>query len=329
MAMQKLIYFLLGIIITGALVAEMQPSVMPKVMISKTIDHPALNKTTQGIIDALAEKGFVANKNMLLRIESAQANGAMALQIANKFVYQNPDVIIGIGTMTAQSFIKYSLDNRSKLIFSSVTDPVAAYLMHTDKRNIHNICGVSNFVAIEPQLQLIKKIQPKLTKIGIIYNPGEINSVKINKELESLCPKYNIKLHKQAVIKTNDVVQAATKLIEVVDAIYISNDNTALSSLPSIIQIATKHGIPVYVSDTDAVELGALAALGPNQYAIGKQTGNMVARVLNGEDINKIIVEYPQHTELFINTKMARKLNIQIPNNILKRATLISEEVPA
>jgi putative ABC transport system substrate-binding protein len=108
-----------------------------------------------------------------------------------------------------------------------------------------------------------------------------------------------------------------------VDAIFISNDNTALSCLPSIIGICNGAGIPVYVSDADAVHLGALAALGPNQYSVGRQTGEMVAKVLNGESIANLPVEFPRKMEFFINLDAAKLLKIDISQAVIASATKI------
>jgi len=133
-------------------------------------------------------------------------------------------------------------------------------------------------------------------------------------------------LIKQAVSKTADVPQAATKIAQQVDAIFISNDNTALSALESIIGAANKTKIPVYVSDTDAVELGALAALGPNQNQVGIQTGQMIARILNGEDVRSFPVEYPKKMDLYLNLGAARSLGITVPEEIVVQSQKIIDK---
>jgi putative ABC transport system substrate-binding protein len=95
--------------------------------------------------------------------------------------------------------------------------------------------------------------------------------------LKGSIPDYNL--------QTSEVYQSAVKLSLLVDAIFISNDNMALSALKTIIKAANAQQIPVFVSDTDIVKDGALAALGPNQYEIGKQTARLIAKILEGEDI--------------------------------------------
>ncbi len=309
----------------GLVSAQSATANMPKILILQVADHPAIQQTTQGIIDTLKAKGYVPGENLILRVESAQANSATAMQITNKFIAQEPSVVVGVGTMAAQGFVKYTQANRIKLIFSSVTDPVSAKLASANDNNMRNISGISNFVPMQPQVELMKVLQPNLKSIGIIYNPGEIKSVKIVQQLEHVCNSMHIKLQKQAITKTTDAVQATKKLAASTDAVFICNDNTALSSLQSIVLAAMQGKVPVYVSDTDAVALGALAALGPNQYALGQQTGAMIVKVLEGADINALPIELPAQTELVINAAVAKKLGIDIPSSIAAKAKIIGK----
>ncbi|NRB10627.1 MAG: ABC transporter substrate-binding protein [Rickettsiaceae bacterium] len=320
--MRNLLTILLIILFTTVTNAEViKPN--KKVLISQFVKHPALDITTKGIIDGLAQEGYKTDINLELRVESAQANSALAQQIANKFVNQNSDIVVGVATISAQSFMKFAKENKVRLIFSTVTDPVKASLVNNLEQPGGNVSGVSNFVELRPQLELFVKIQPKLKRLGFLYNPGELNSISLIERLETLCPKLGITLVKQMVSKTSDVSQAATKLAANVDAIFISNDNTALGALQTIISTANKEKIPVYVSDTDAVKLGALAALGPNQYQVGLQTGKMISKVLDGKDIGNMAIEFPETTDLYINEEAANLLQLNILDDIRKSATKI------
>lgn len=302
--------FLLAIFI-----ATIQVFAKPEVFVVKIIDHPALNETERGIKDALDEE----LKDFKYKVESAQGRADIASQIAAKFVSSSADIIIAIGTVAAQSFLKHK---EKPVLFSSITDPESANLIQK------NITGVSNFVSLKEQVELFKRLQPNLKRIAMIYNSGESNSVVIVRKLEPICKNMGIELVLQSVSKTSEISQATIKIVESnVDCIFISNDNTCLSAMNTIIKIATKKRIPVYVSDTDCVSLGCLAALGPNQYSIGKQTGKMALRVINGEKIENIKVEYPLNTELYINTSVARKIGINIDQSIINSAHKLIDEI--
>lgn len=293
-----------------------------KICISQVVEHPALNATVQGIIKELVNQGFRAHETCEIIVDSAQGQVGLASQIAAKFVSQKPAVVVGVGTLSAQSFLKYSKNNAVSLVFSSVTDPIGAQLLDAQGESSAPVYGVSNFVPLEPQLELFKTIQPELRQLGIIYNPSELNSVSIVTKLQKLCPQYGIQLVTQVLTTTADAMQVATFLASQVDAIFISNDNTALSALRTIIAVTDKVKIPTYVSDTDAVALGALAALGPNQYELGRQTGIMIAKLLRKEPMTQQL-EYPIKVECYLNVKVAQKLGITIPEELIERAASV------
>jgi putative ABC transport system substrate-binding protein len=158
-----------------------------------------------------------------------------------------------------------------------------------------------------------------------VYNTSESNSISILKKLKKTCENKGIVLKEQGISRISDIYQATNKLAKTVDAIFITNDNLALSGISSIIAIANRNNIPVYVSDTDQVIKGCLASLGPNQYDIGVQTGEIVKRISDGEDINAISVAYPKVNELYLNLKAAKILGIEIPEDIKTQAKELIE----
>lgn len=288
-----------------------------KVCINQFVNHPALDATVQGIVDGLLDS------DVDIKTESAQASPVLAAQLSSKFIGEAADVIVAVATISAQSVAKFAKEKQTKLIFSSVTDPIKAGLVNSLSEPGNNTSGVSNFIELLPQLELIKRIQPGLTKLGFLYNPGEINSITLIDKMQPLCKELNIELVLQVATKSSEVAQATILLVSKVDAIFISNDSTALSSLSSIINLATNEKVPVYVSDTDAVVLGALAALGPNQYQVGLQTAEMVKQALQGKDINKMAVEFPLKTELYLNVDAAKKVGIIFDEELYKSASQI------
>ena len=322
----KFIYFSLIVGFIGLFVFRMKnDSGKIKICISQVVEHPALNSTVKGIIEELANQGFCADETCEIMIDSAQGQVGLASQIAAKFMAHKPAIVAGVGTLSAQSFLKYSKKENIPLIFSSVTDPIGAQLLDAQQKSVAPVCGVSNFVPLEPQLELFKTIQPGLCKLGILYNPSELNSTSIVHQLQKLCPLYGIQLVTQVLTTTADAMQNATFLASQIDAIFISNDNTALSALRTIIAVADKAKIPTYVSDTDAVKLGALAALGPNQYDLGRQTGIMIAKSLRKEEITQQL-EYPIKIECYLNMQAACKVGITIPEKLVDKAAFIIQE---
>lgn len=323
--MVKTFIWLIAIFLSSLSIADAKDTAktVKKVYTNQLVQHPALDMTTKGIIDGLAELGYINGKNLDLKIDNAQGDTILANQISARLVSLKPDVVVGNPTITAQSFVKYAKEGKVKLVFTSVTDPVGAKIVNKLDQPGDNVTGVSNFVALEPQIEMFQKIKPTMKKLGFLYNPGELNSITLLNMLKEICPRYGIEVIGITASKTSEVYQSAVKLSLLVDAIFISNDNMALSALKTIVKAANAQQIPVFVSDTDIVKDGALAALGPNQYEIGKQTARLIAKILEGEDINKMDVEFPKGTELFLNQSTAAKLGIVFPKELLAKADKI------
>lgn len=293
-----------------------------KVCIHVSATHVALEATIQGIKDTLAAAGYTEGQSLEIFVESAQSNAVIASQISSKFVHKQPDLVFAVGTLSAQSMMKHLQPAHIKMIFASVTDPVGAGIVGELQCHSNWVSGVSNLLPLAPQLKVIQDVQPHIQKLGIIYNAGESNSVKIVHALREVCQKYGVQLIEQTVTKTSEIAQAASSLARKVEAILVSNDNTCLSGFQSIVKAALDMKIPVYCSDTDQVKNGALAALGPNQYAIGQQAGEMGLRVLKGASLDQIPVEFPKTIELYLNDFMAQKLNITFPARLINKAVV-------
>ena len=174
---------------------------------------------------------------------------------------------------------------------------------------------MSDLSPIGKHLDLIKEIMPAAKTLGVIYNPGEANSVTLVELLKAEAPARGLALVEAAAPRSSDVLAAAQSLVGKVDAIYVPTDNTVVTALEAIVKVGTENQLPVFAGDTDSVPRGAIAALGFNYYDLGRQTGKIVARVLKGEapgdDRRSQGVEI---TELFVNPGAAEAMGIELPD---------------
>jgi putative tryptophan/tyrosine transport system substrate-binding protein len=262
---------------------------LTKIGVIQIVNHPALDKTLQGIVDEL--KAFKKD-DLVIDIRNAQGSPTLASQIANKFSSESFDVIVAIGTTAAQSAAQAT--KTIPVVFSSVTDPIAAKLVLNLSNPGGNVTGVSNFIDIEPQLRFFKKQIPSLKRLGMIYNPGEINSVRVIEMTKLIAKEVGLEMITKPAIKTSDVSQATVGIIKDVDAIFISNDNTSLSAIKNIVNIAKQNNKLVLCSDIDTINSGVNIAMGPDQYELGKQTGRIVIDIINGQLPKNVKVGFPE-----------------------------------
>lgn len=286
------------------------------VMILQIIEHPALNATRQGIEDELK------TASVKTVYESAQGNPALASQIAQKFIGSHPDILVGIGTAASQALVAENRPHQIPVVFSSVTDPLKARLLNNLNHPEGSVTGVSNYIEVSKSLEFFKAILPKLSKLGVIYNPGEVNSVTLLEETKIKALDFGITVVTATANNSAEISTATRRLVSEVDALFINNDNTALSAFESIVKIANQNHVPVFVSDTNLIKQGALAAFGPNQYFLGRQTGKMILSILNGKKIQEIPVEFPDKTEAIINMHVVYSLKLPLTDALKKQSIL-------
>jgi putative ABC transport system substrate-binding protein len=174
-------------------------------------------------------------------------------------------------------------------------------------------------------LALILEITPNVKRLGVVYNPGETNSVVLVERLKEVAGPAGVEIVESPATKSGDVQQATLALVGKVDAIYIPTDNTVVSALEAAVSVATESQIPLYAGDTDSVPRGAIATVGFNYHDIGLQTGAIVARVLRGENPGDIDVTFATGTDLVVNPGAAAAYGVTIPDAVIQRANQVIE----
>ena len=291
------------------------------VLVTAIVEHPALDAVRDGTKDELKAEGFEAGKNLKWEYQSAQGNAGTAGQIAKKFVGDNPDVIVAIATPSAQPMV--AATKSIPIVYSAIADPIAAQLVKDWTPSGTNVTGLSHMLDPVKQVEIIKKVVPNVKRVGIVYNPGEANSVSALKSIKAVLEKQGITLVEAAAPRTVDVSPAAKSLVGKIDVMYSTTDNNVVSTYEALAKVCNDAKIPLIASDTDSVKRGAIAALGVNFYDLGRQTGKVVARILRGEKPGDIASATSKNLELHINTVAAQKQGVNLSADFVKSATKV------
>ena len=285
----------------------------PKISIGiiQIVEHPALDAAREGFLETLKQNGYVEGKNLTVDYQNAQNDQSTLQTIANKFASANHDLILAIATPSAVAVAASITD--VPILITAVTDPVTAKLVNSMEKPGTNVTGTTDMNPIKEQFELLKKLVPEAKKVGIIYNAGEINSqvqVEIAKEVVK---NLDIEISEASVATSADVLQAAQSFIGKVDAIYVPTDNTVVSARESVIQVTNSNKIPLIAGESSVIEAGGLATIGINYFNLGKQTGEMAIRILNGENPQDMPIESQKDFDIVINEETANLLGIEIP----------------
>ncbi|NLA89514.1 MAG: ABC transporter substrate-binding protein [Alcaligenaceae bacterium] len=293
------------------------------VAITSIVEHPALDAFKDGVIEALAQKGFKEGDNLRVKFQTAQGNTGTAAQIARQYVGENPDVIVAIGTPSAQAVV--AATKTIPVVFGAITDPIAAQLVKDRGASGTNVTGMSDELPLEASIALIKDALPEAKRVGMVYNPGEVNSKVVVDRLKELMPEHGLTLVEAAAPRTVDVSSAARSLVGKADVIFSTTDNNVIATYESLTKVSLDSKLPLIASDTDSVPRGAIAALGLNYNQLGQQTGDMVARILNGEKPGDIVWETSNDLSVHLNKKMADQIDVTFSDELLKSAEKVIE----
>ncbi|WP_026972350.1 ABC transporter substrate-binding protein [Aliagarivorans marinus] len=309
-----------GVAMATALFAAGASAAPAYVATTAIVEHPALDAVRDGVKAVLEENGYSGDK-LKFTYESAQGQPAIAAQIARKLVGEKPDVIVAIATPSAQAAVTASKD--IPVVFSVVTDPIGAKVVPSLTAPGSNVTGLSDMVNVEQHLALIREFLPDLKRLGIPFNPGEANSVAIVEAMKQAAAAQGIEVVESAAPKSSDVMIATKQLVGKVDAVYATTDNTIISAFESVVKVGIDAKLPVFAADTASVERGAVAAVGYDYAALGRQTGELVLKVLAGENPGDIDVKMAEGTDLYVNPKIAKRMGVSIPDAVLARANKV------
>lgn len=301
-----------------------------QVGILQFLSHEDLDQAREGFIEALEEEGFIDGDNITITVLNPQAD-AQTMQTQASQLVRNSDLILAIATPAAVAVVNEAKDKGRNIpiLFTAVTDPLDAKLVNKLEKPGGNVTGTSDLNPIEDQMSLVKRIKPNASKVGILYTSSETNS-KVQADL-AVAELTRIGLgNKISTINTlSDLTHVFGELVKDVDVIYIPSDNLLASSMGAVEVELKKHAnlqVPIITTTILQVENGGTLTYGLSYFNLGKQTGTMAAKILNGTSAGDIDVETIDETELIINKKQLEDvLKLEIPQALLDEAVIIIE----
>jgi len=292
--------------------------------VTQIVEHPALDAVREGFKATLEEAGFETGKDVVYDLQNAQGDFNNAISIAQKFKDDKVDMILAIATPTAQAALQ--VNQEIPIIIGAVTDPVAANLAASWESSGNNVTGMSDAAPNKLQVALIPRFLPEAKNVGTIYNAGEANSVVQIDVAKEACEELGLNLIEVTVSNSSEVLMAAQSLADRVEAIYIVTDNTVVSALESVINVCNQEKIALIVADPSTVDKGALASYGIDYFSLGKKSGEVALKVIEGvkpSDIPMQMISDPKDLTFVINLDAAKTIGITVSDEMKKEADKI------
>lgn len=252
-----------------------------KVGICNFVKDASLDQIVENVEAQLAAIAKAEGVTIEVIEDNCMADAATMEQIISNFIAEKVDLMIGVATPVAMRMQAMTEDNQIPVIFSAVSDPVAAGLVESLEKPGANVTGTSDFLNTNALLDLVFAANPATAKIGLLYDMGQDSSTTPIAAAKAYLDAKGIAYVEAVGTTTDEVKLAADKLIAAgVDAVFTPTDNTIMTAELSIYEKFAEAGIPHYCGADSFALNGAFAGYGVDYANLGKETANMAAEVL-------------------------------------------------
>ena len=288
--------------------------------IVQQMNHNSLNTISDSIKGRLAELGYT-EENCTILFKQGDNDMTMLSQISEEYINQKADVVVAIATKAANAALS-ATDAGIPMVFAACADPVGAKLLQNLEEPEGLVTGTSQSIPVDQIVEFARKIQPGLTKIGIIHTTGETNAqATVNKAIKYLD---SIKMaYADHTIDDASVIQETIKIMksEGCQAVFVANDNKLAThgNMAILGSACLENGFPLYCAADSQVEDGGFANIGITYTDLGRDTADMVDKILKGTPVSKIPVKFylkAEDLKIFVNPVVTKALGITLPEDV-------------
>ncbi len=290
-----------------------------KVGVAYFAPEPGIDSVLAGLQEGLKALGLEEGRNLSFQMMHAQAEIAQIPTIGQVLDNSDVDAILTLTTPVLQGV--GMMAKHKPVVFTYVTDPLAAGAGKSFTDHLPNVTGIGSFPPVEEMLALTRKVLPTIQSLGTLYNPSEANSVKVAEVLRELCHKAGITLEEIPINTTADVVQAAQAAVSrKVGAIVSVGDNTMYQALDAIAGIAKDAGIPLILDQPEFIGHEALMVIGVDYKESGRAAAEPLAQLLTGTKPDAIPFRNVSKKSIVLNQAVAGRLHIVFPEELISKA---------
>lgn len=280
-----------------------------KIGVLQLTEHPALDASNKGFVDALDEAGITYNIDQ----QNAQNDQSACQTIAHKLVNDGNDLILAIATPAAQAVA--GATDEIPIIGTAITDFASAGLVQSNDKPGKNVTGSSDLTPVADQFDLLVKLLPQAKTVGVLYCTAESNSDVQVKLADQAAANHGLKLVRYSVSSSNEIQQIVESMVGKVDVVYTPTDNTIAAGMTTVTMIANDNKLPTICGEEGMVDNGGLATYGINYEELGKLAGQMAVKILKGESKPAdMAIEHLDASKctLKTNEETAKKLGIDL-----------------
>jgi putative tryptophan/tyrosine transport system substrate-binding protein len=323
----------IGVLTGGVLAAPLSVNAQPagKVwrlgILSPSTTPGETARRQSPLMQKLVELGYVENQNVVVEYRAAEGKIDRLPDLAVELVQAKVDAIFTASSPGVQAARKAT--SVIPIVFTGVNDPVGLGLVASLARPGGNVTGVSTLLAgdlVAKQLQLLKEVIPRLSRIAILWNPTNPGSTEAMKDTEVVAPSLGIKIVPVAMETPSDLNPAlATIVRERAEALAVHPTAPMWEQRTQILDFAVKKRLPALSFVREFAQAGALMTYGPDLVDHVRLAAVYLDKIFKGARPADLPVLQPTKFELIINLKTSKALGLTISPSLLLRADQVIE----
>ena len=258
--------------------------------ICQFLPHPALDKATEGFVDAV--KAGLGEENVTFDVQDAAGEASNCATIVNGLVSANVDLIMANATPAVAA--AYNATEEIPILGTSVTEyGVALGIKDFTGLVGSNVSGTSDLADLKLQAEMITQWCPNAKNVGLLYCSAEANSKYQVNEVQKYLEEKGITCKQFAFADTSDLMAVTQEAVDFSDAIYVPTDNTVANNATAIDSVCRPAKVPVIAGEAGICGGCGIATMSIDYYDLGVKTGEMAVDILkNGADITTMKIEY-------------------------------------
>src|SRR2546422_5878287 len=286
---------------------------------------PLRQRRLEAFRQGLRELGYVEGQNIAIESRWAEGKYDRYPALAADLVRLKVDVIVAQGGAATQA--AQQATRTIPIVMSLVLDPVGIGLVPSLARPGGNVTGTS-FMGpdlVGKQLQLLKEVVPKVSRVALLRNPANPASAPGLREAEATARALGVRLQALEARNPQEIDSAfAAMTRERAGALVIFPDPIFGNQRRQIAELAAKRRLPaIHGGLPEYAEAGGLMVYGPNELDLNRRAAIYVDKLLKGAKPADLPVEQPTKFELVINLRTAKAIGLTIPPSLLQRADQI------
>jgi putative ABC transport system substrate-binding protein len=267
-----------------------------------------------GFLLGMRELGHSEGQDFVVELRSAEGQYERLTDLAAELVRLKVDVIVTGSPLAVRPAQQATTTIPIVMCYS--TDPVGngfvASLAHPGG-NVTGVAGSSDDSAPK-QVELLATVVPKLSRMAILTNPRNPNSLAVMKSAQSAAEKVGLLVVPVEARNPQEIEDAFAALAKQnVAAVVVANDATFYTHRRQLAQLALSSRVAAMFPVREYAVVGGLMSYGESLQEFYRRAASFVDKIFKGAKPGDLPIEQPTRFNLVINRKTADALGLTIP----------------